>query len=184
MSPTGSVRGNVWGGAGRNGANHNGAGRNGAGPHAGAEREPVGYLRSVPDLASAIRRKSASFSHVALAYLFGREGRGPDGEAIPHREKQLCRDHFPDLLEAYERQHGHICKSFFGRHAFVAAAITAESRPAEASTTTTKRGGVGDWPSAWNTNPATNSATTSKAFTGEMVNANSAGSMAPTMEPR
>jgi hypothetical protein len=124
MSPTGSVRGNVWGGAGRNGASHNRAGRNGGRPHAGAERDSVGYLRSVPDLASAIRRKSASFSHVALAYLFGREGRGPDGEAIPHGEKELCREHFPDLLEAYEREHGHICKSFFGRHAFVAAAIT------------------------------------------------------------
>ena len=124
MSPTGSVRGNVWRGAGRNGANHNGAGPNGARPHAGADGAAVGYLRSVPDLASAIRRKSASFTHVALAYLFGREGRDPDGAAIPHGEKQLCRQHFPGLLEAYERKHGHICKSFFGHHAFVAAAIT------------------------------------------------------------
>jgi hypothetical protein len=124
MSPTGSVRGNVWRGAGRNGANHNGASPGGARPHAGAEEAAVGYLRSVPDLASAIRRKSASFSHVALAYLFGRDGRDPDGEAIPQGEKELCRRHFSELLEAYERQHGHICKSFFGQHAFVAAAIT------------------------------------------------------------
>jgi hypothetical protein len=61
---------------------------------------------------------------VALAYLFGREGRDPDGEAIPAGEKELCREQFPRLLEAYETRHGQICKSFFAQHAFVAAAIT------------------------------------------------------------
>jgi hypothetical protein len=106
------------------GAGRNGAGSNGASAHAGAKGAAVGYLRSVPDLASPFRRKSASFSHVALAYLFGREGLDPDGEAIPHGEKQLCRERFPALLEAYERQHGQICRSFFAQHAFVAAAIT------------------------------------------------------------
>jgi hypothetical protein len=89
-----------------------------------ADGVAIGYLRSVPDLASPFRRSSASFSHVALAYLFGREGRDPDGEPIPQGEKQLRRQQFPALLEAYERHHGHICKSFFAQHAFVAAAIT------------------------------------------------------------
>jgi hypothetical protein len=117
----------VWGDAGqsatRNGASGgNGSGTNGAHAHAGGHQ--VGYLRSIPDLASPIRRKSASFTHVALAYLYGREGRGPDGEPIPQGEKQLCRSYFPALLEAYERHHGHICRSFYGQHAFVAAAIT------------------------------------------------------------
>ena len=126
MTPTGRVRGNVMGGAGRNGASSNGASSNGARPHVGAEGIAVGYLRSVPDLASPFRRRSASFSQVALAYLFGREGRDPDGDAIPPGEKQLCRELFPALLEAYERDHGQICKSFFAQHAFVAAAVTEE----------------------------------------------------------
>lgn len=123
MTLTARVRGNVMGGAGRNGAGSNG---NGAGVHVGAEGVAVGYLRSVPDLASPFRRKQASFSHVALAYLFGREGRDPDGEAIPQGEKRLCREQFPALLEAYESRHGHICRSFFAQHAFVAAVITDE----------------------------------------------------------
>ena len=119
MTPTGSVRGERDGGAGRNGASSNGARA-----HVDAQGVAVGYLRSIPDLASPFRRRSASFSHVALAYLFGREGRDPDGEAIPQGEKQVCRELFPALLEAYERRHGEICKSFFAQHAFVAAAIT------------------------------------------------------------
>ena len=125
MARTGSVRGDAEHGAGGNGASEGGdrSGRRTNGS-AGPSGLAVGYLRSVPDLASPIRRRSASFSHVALAYLFGREGRGPDGEPIPHGEKQLCRDHFPALLEAYEKQHGHICRSFYGQHAFAAAAIT------------------------------------------------------------
>ena len=106
------------------GAGRNGAGSNGTRAHVGAEGVAVGYLRSVPDLASPFRRRRASFSHVALAYLFGREGRDPDGAPIPQGEKRLCREHFPALLEAYERHHGQICKSFFAQHAFVAAAIT------------------------------------------------------------
>ena len=52
------------------------------------------------------------------------------------------------------------------RMAAVAASIAAASRPADSSTTTTKRGGTGDWPSAWNTNPATNSATRASASMG------------------
>ena len=123
MTLTGLVRGNDTEGAGRNGADSNG---NGAGGHGGAEGVAVGYLRSVPDLASPFRRKKASFSHAALAYLFGREGRDPDGDAIPQGEKRLCREQFPVLLEAYERRHGQICKSFFAQHAFVAAVITDE----------------------------------------------------------
>ena len=119
MTLTGSVRGERDGGAGRNGASSNGARA-----HVDAQGVAVGYLRSIPDLASPFRRRSASFSHVALAYLFGREGRDPDGEAIPQGEKQVCRELFPALLEAYERRHGEICKSFFAQHAFVAAAIT------------------------------------------------------------
>jgi len=106
------------------GAERNGAGSNGAHAHVGAGGVPLGYLRSVPDLASPLRRRSASFSHVALAYLFGREGRDPDGEPIPQGEKRLCREQFPALLEAYESRHGEICRSFFAQHAFVAAAIT------------------------------------------------------------
>jgi len=124
MTPTASVRGERHGGAGRNGASSNGAGLNGARMHVPTEGVAVGYLRSVPDLASPFRRSSASFSHVALAYLFGRDGRDPDGEAIPPGEKQLCREQFPALLEAYETRHGQICKSFFAQHAFVAAAFT------------------------------------------------------------
>jgi hypothetical protein len=49
MTPTRSVRGNVWRGAGRNGA-----GSNGARAHVGAEGAAVGYMRSVPDLASPV----------------------------------------------------------------------------------------------------------------------------------
>jgi hypothetical protein len=137
MTGTGSVRGDAGQGPGRNGASGGGGKsgrgmngstgpnrRNGGSPGGGGEGLAGRYLRSVPDLASPIRRRSASFSHAALAYLFGREGRGPGGEPIPPGEKQLCRDHFPALLEAYEEQHGHICRSFFGQHAFVAAAIT------------------------------------------------------------
>ena len=119
MTSTGHVRGNVMEGAGRNGARSNGARA-----HVVADGVAIGYLRSVPDLASPFRRSSASFSQVALAYLFGREGRDPDGDAIPQGEKQLCRQQFPALLETYERHHGHICKSFFAQHAFVAAAFT------------------------------------------------------------
>ena len=117
----------VWGDAGQ------GAGGNGASGNGGrfdlrmnGFAAPVGYLRSIPDLASPIRRRSASFTHVALAYLYGREGRGPDGEPIPEDEKELCRHHFPELLQAYEEQHGHICRSFYAQHAFAAAAITDE----------------------------------------------------------
>jgi hypothetical protein len=91
---------------------------------AGAGGPELGYLRSVPDLASPIKRGKASFFHLALAYLFGRDGRGPGGEPIPEGEKELCRRHFPALLEAYEKGHGHICGSFYGQHAFAAAAIT------------------------------------------------------------
>lgn len=125
MTLTGHVRGNVVEGAGRNGAGSNG---NGAGGHEGVEGVAVGYLRSVPDLASPFRRKRASFSHVALAYLFGREGRDPDGDAIPQGEKRLCREQFPVLLEAYEKRHGAICRSFFAQHAFAAAAITEDDQ--------------------------------------------------------
>ena len=124
MTPTGTVRGERHGGAGRNGASRNGAGRNGHGAHVVTGGVAVGYLRSVPDLASPFRRTRASFSQVALAYLFGREGLDPDGNPIPHGEKQLCRVQFPALLEAYERRHGQLCKSFFAQHAFVAAAMT------------------------------------------------------------
>lgn len=124
MTGTGSVRGDAGQGAGRNGAAGVGRRRNGASWVDRADGLSVRYLRSVPDLASPIRRRSASFSHVALAYLFGREGRGPDGQPVPQGEKQLCRDYFPALLEAYEERHGHICRSFYGQHAFVAAAIT------------------------------------------------------------
>jgi hypothetical protein len=118
MTRTGSVRGDAGEGDAWNRR------RDGASRVGGGDGSPVGYLRSVPDLASPIRRRSTSFSHVALAYLFGREGLGPAGDPIPQGEKRLCRDLFPGLLQAYEEQHGHICRSFFGQAAFVAAAIT------------------------------------------------------------
>ena len=123
MTPTGSVRGERDGGAGRNGA-----GSNGAGAHVEAEGGGVGYLRSVPDLASSFKRRSATFSQVALAYLYGRDGLDPDGAAIPQGEQQLCRDLFPALLDGYEERHGAICRSFFAQHAFVAAAITEDDQ--------------------------------------------------------
>jgi hypothetical protein len=130
MARTVSVWGDAGHGAGGNGASANGGGpasANGGRPERrrnGTDPDAVGYLRSVPDLASPIRRRSASFTHVASAYLYGRDGRGPDGEQIPEEEMQLCREHFPELLEAYEEHHGHICRSFYGQHAFAAAAIT------------------------------------------------------------
>jgi hypothetical protein len=121
MTGTRSVWGDAGQGAGGNGASGS-VGRFDRGMNGFAAS--VGYLRSIPDLASPIRRRSASFTHVALAYLYGREGLGPDGEPIPEDEKELCREYFPELLHAYEEQHGHICRSFYAQHAFAAAAIT------------------------------------------------------------
>jgi hypothetical protein len=138
MARTGSARRNAGPSPRRNGASgartrsHAGANgsagkgsQNGKPRRGGSDGRPdVGYLRSVPDLASPIKRGKASFFHVALAYLFGRDGRGPGGEPIPEGEQELCRKHFPALLEAYEHGHGPICGSFYAQHAFAAAAIT------------------------------------------------------------
>ena len=64
MTSTGRVRGDVvWGGV----PDETVRARTVPPAHAGAEGVAVGYLRSVPDLASPFRKRSASFSHVALS---------------------------------------------------------------------------------------------------------------------
>lgn len=99
-------------------ARDGGAARNGAGS------PPTQYLEVAPELSSALASGAACFSHVALAYLFGRAQPAPRGDEVTPEERDACREIFPSVLRAFEEKHGALARAYFARHAFAAAAMT------------------------------------------------------------
>lgn len=81
------------------------------------------YPSCAPELASSLLSYRAGFVHVALASLFARDDRDTGPTASPE-DRASCREWLPALVDAYERAHGPIRRSYFARHAFAAAAIT------------------------------------------------------------
>lgn len=79
------------------------------------------YPSCAPELASSWLSHRAAFVHVALASLFARDERDQD---LTPQDRETCREWLPALVDAYERAHGPIRRSYFARHAFAAAAIT------------------------------------------------------------
>ena len=59
---------------------------------------------------------------MAIAALFARGRRG--GPPVSDEDRDSCRERLPALVDAYERRHGPIRRSYFARHAFAAAALT------------------------------------------------------------
>lgn len=81
------------------------------------------YPACAPELASSWLASQANFIHVALASLFARAS-APERHGISEQDRALCLDRMPALMDAYERRHGQIRASYFGRSAFAAAALT------------------------------------------------------------
>lgn len=77
------------------------------------------FLEHVPELTDALTRGCDSFPCVALAFFYARGAFNAD-----ERERQICRDYFPELLKNFEKEHGKVRMSYFGQEAFAAAVLT------------------------------------------------------------
>jgi hypothetical protein len=95
--------------------------------HRDRGRRPQGahveFLDCAPEPVGAIKGGRAAFMHVALAYSFGRGHGRADRDATP-RDREVLREHFGALMEAFEDEHGAFCRSYFARDAYAAAVLT------------------------------------------------------------
>src|SRR3954453_204036 len=87
-------------------------------PHASSPKPARGahieFLDCSPVPMGALRTDRAAFTHVALAFAFGRAASFALRQATDE-DRALLRKHFPALLRSFEKNHGAICRSYFAR---------------------------------------------------------------------
>jgi hypothetical protein len=91
------------------------------------ERIEIPFLDCGPELVIALGSGRTEFQDLVLAFFLGREDDAGETtlECSPE-DGQLARDHFNVLVRNFERVHGHIRRSYFGRYVLAAAALTSE----------------------------------------------------------
>jgi hypothetical protein len=83
----------------------------------------IEFLDCSPVPMGALRSNRAAFTHIALAFAFGRSDSFALRKATDE-DRALLRKHFPDLLSSFEANHGAICRSYFARSVYASAVLT------------------------------------------------------------
>jgi hypothetical protein len=80
----------------------------------------IEFLDCCPEPVGALVTGRAAFTHVALAYSFGRGHHA----GVTARDRKLLRENFPRLMASFEAEHGAFCRSYFAATTYAAAVLT------------------------------------------------------------